>query len=165
MSASLWQTFMELVSVPFRHPEMVWGIVPLYFGWILNELTSGRPSYHTAVQTGFSFVWAAAHWTYQHGQRKPGSLGYAGFASVQGLVTVLIFAVGCLALISGLRRRYPKGAAFLGHSRFSNYFMIAIFPIQSGLLPWTTNRLAAMLVFAAPVWALFQLCFMPLRRR
>jgi len=31
--------FWELVHTPFQHVEMVWGIVPLYFGWLSNELT------------------------------------------------------------------------------------------------------------------------------
>lgn len=27
-----WTIFAELVGVPFQHIELVWGIVPLYFG-------------------------------------------------------------------------------------------------------------------------------------
>ena len=164
----LWRTFLELVAAPFHQPEMVWGIVPLYFGWILNELTSGRPSFHTAIQTGFGFIWAAAHWVYQQTRRGagvPGHMAYGGFMSIQGLVTLLIFAFGVVALISGLRRKYPKGWGFLGHSRFSNYFMIAIFPIQSGFLAWTVNRFLAVLGFAVPLWMLLQIGFMPLRRK
>ncbi|MBM3840796.1 MAG: hypothetical protein FJ398_23130 [Verrucomicrobia bacterium] len=49
-------------------------------------------------------------------------------------MTFLALALGAAALISGLRRRFPAYGAFLGHTRFSNYFMIAIFPIQT--LTW-----------------------------
>jgi len=65
--------FLEILISPFGHAEMVWGIVPLYFGWIVNELTSAKPSYHTAIQTGFSFMWAGAHWSYQYLSTKPTS--------------------------------------------------------------------------------------------
>jgi hypothetical protein len=57
-----WPIFVQLVRVPFENAELIWGIVPLYFGWLLNELTSSKASYQTAVQTGFSFVWAGANW-------------------------------------------------------------------------------------------------------
>jgi hypothetical protein len=35
---SLWSTFAELICTPFGHMDMIWGIVPLYFGLLLNEL-------------------------------------------------------------------------------------------------------------------------------
>lgn len=158
----LWRTFLELIVTPFRHPEMIWGIVPLYFGWLLNEITSGKASYNTAIQTGFGFIWAAAHWVYQ--QNRRGNFIH-WFISLQGFVTLFIFSIGAIALFSGLRRRYPKGFAFLGHSRFSNYFMIAIFPIQSGALAWTWNRFLAVICFAVPLWLLLQVRTIQVRRK
>ena len=40
----------------------MWGIVPLYFALLLCELTSVKKSFRTAIQTGFSFLWAEAQW-------------------------------------------------------------------------------------------------------
>ena len=57
--------FWELIRTPFQYTDLIWGIVPLYFGWLVNELTSSKASFKTAIQTGFSFLWAGAHWTYQ----------------------------------------------------------------------------------------------------
>jgi hypothetical protein len=68
-------------------------------------------------------------------------------------------------LFSGLRRRYPKYCSFLGYTRFSNYFMITIFPIQAHYLAWTWERLAAIAVFAVPVWLMLHLGLMPIRNR
>jgi hypothetical protein len=79
-------------------------------------------------------------------------------------VTLLVAGLGALALTGGLRRRFFRGTRFLGHSRFANYFMIAIFPIQSGHLPWTWERLGAVIVFALPAWALLHVALMPFRR-
>jgi hypothetical protein len=74
-----------------------------------------------------------------------------------------------VALISGLRRKYPKYCAFLGHTRFSNYFMITIFPIQAHnppwTLPWTWERLIAIALFAVPVWLVLHFGLMPIRKR
>ena len=35
-----WAIFVELIATPFQHMEMVWGIVPLYFGLLLSEMTT-----------------------------------------------------------------------------------------------------------------------------
>src|ERR1051326_8613855 len=61
-----WFTFAEILSLPFRHVELIWGIVPLFFALFLNELTSSKANFRTALQTGFSFLWAAAQWLYPY---------------------------------------------------------------------------------------------------
>lgn len=66
MTPHLWLVFRELVVTPFAHAPLIWGIVPLYFAVLLNELTPARASFRTGVQTGFSFVWAGAQWLYPY---------------------------------------------------------------------------------------------------
>ena len=67
--AHYWHIFLVILKEPFHHPDLIWGIVPLYFGWLLNELTSSKASFRTAIQTGVTFVWAAAQWFYQYAHR------------------------------------------------------------------------------------------------
>lgn len=167
MVISLWTTFAELAATPFRHVELVWGIVPLYFSWLSNELTSSKRSFRTAIQTGFSFLWAGAHWSYQYFSAHPEAsrrITPEALLAVNVMVTMLVLMVGLAALVTGLRRKYPPYGSFLGHTRFSNYFMIAIFPIQSRYLDWSWERLVAVLVFAVPVWLLVHVGLMPLRK-
>ncbi len=162
-----WGIFLQLVQTPFQHEELVWGIVPLYFGWIVNELSSPKPSYLTATQAGFGFLWAGAHWTWQYFRTHPGGPPrptLSALVAVNVLVTGLVLALGLVTLVSGLRRKYPRHCSFLGHTRFSAYFMIAIFPIQSNYLQWSWDRVAAILLFAVPIWLLFQFGLMPMRR-
>jgi len=161
------QVFLQLIRTPFQHADMVWGVVPLYFGWLINETNSSKASYRTAAQTGFALCWAAAHWLWQYFGSHPAREtrhGITAFFAVNMVVTVLVLAVGLLALISGIRGRFPKYGSFLGHTRFSAYFMIAIFPIQSNYLSWSWDRLMAILVFAVPIWLSLHVCFLPLRR-
>ena len=163
----LWHTFVVLVKTPFLHTELIWGIVPLYFGWLLNELTSSKASFRTALQTGFTFIWAAAQWLYQYAHRRPvhaPAISVDALLAVNMVVTLLVLAIGIVALVSGIRRKFPRHAKFLGHSRFSAYFMIAMFPMQAHYLPWTWERLVAMVVFAVPIWLVVHFGFMPLRR-
>jgi len=168
MQHNYWTTFAELIRAPFEDAAMIWGIVPLYFALLLGELTSAKANFRTAIQTGFSFLWAAAQWVYpsfkSSGFNVPRTqLG--GILSINPFVTCLVIALGVLALVSGLRRRYPRYCSFLGHTRFSNYFMITIYPMQTHHLAWTWERLRAIVLFAVPVWLVLHFGLMPLRGR
>jgi hypothetical protein len=167
MTQSYFAAFAELIRTPFEHLNLVWGIVPLYFALLLSELTSAKKSFRTAIQTGFSFLWAGAQWLYLHGHavaRPPATREVSGgLPPINLVVTVLVLLLGAVALFSGLRRRYPKYASFLGHTRFSNYFMITIYPIQAHALEWTWKRLAVIALFAGPVWLVLHFGLMPLR--
>ena len=143
---------------------MIWGIVPLYFGLLLNELTSAKANFRTAIQTGFSFLWAAAQWLYFFTHHQQAPQGVNENRPVNLFVSLLVLALGGLALFSGLRRRYPKYGSFLGHTRFANYFMITIYAIQAHFLAWTWDRLTAILIFAVPVWLILHFGLMPLRK-
>jgi hypothetical protein len=167
MSHNYWAAFVQLIQTPFQHLELVWGIVPLYFGLLLNELTSAKANYRTAIQTGFSFIWAGLQWLYPYfrphgyGMKR---LELGAMLPVNLLVTFLVVGLGAAALISGMRRRYPKHGTFLGHTRFANYFMIAIFPIQARYLEWTWDRLIAIALFAVPLWLVLHFGLMPIRK-
>ena len=168
MSHNYWATFTELIRTPFQHIEMIWGIVPLYFALFLNEMTSAKASFRTAIQTGFSFLWAGAQWLYPYFKARPAGkpvLELDAMLPINLLVTFLVLGFGALALISGIRRKYPKYGSFLGHTRFSNYFMITIFPIQSRVFDWTWERLIAIVIFAVPIWLVLHFGLMPVRNR
>jgi hypothetical protein len=163
-----WSVFGELIRAPFQHTPLVWGIVPLYFALLTNELTSAKANFRTAIQTGFSFVWAGTQWLYPYFQpaspeRPP--IEFDMRLPINLFVTFLVLTLGVVALVSGLRRRYPKYCKFLGYTRFSNYFMITIYPMQAHCLPWTWERLGAIVVFAVPIWMVLHFGLMPLRGR
>jgi hypothetical protein len=167
MSHNYWSTFVELIETPFEHGTLIWGIVPLYFALLLNELTSAKANFRTAIQTGFSFLWAGAQWLYPYfktqGAKGP-HVELNAMLPTNLFVTFLVIALGALALFSGIRRKYPKYCAFLGYTRFSNYFMITIFPMQTHYLAWTWDRLIAIGLFAVPIWLVLHFGLMPLRR-
>lgn len=163
-----WAAFAELIRTPFEQTSLIWGIVPLYFALLLSEMTSTKANFRTAIQTGFSFTWASAQWLYPY--FRPHATGAArlelgAMLPVNLFVTFLVLALGVIAFISGVRRRYPKYGAFLGHTRFANYFMIAIFPIQARALAWGWNYVAAIALFAVPVWLVLHFGLMPIRGR
>jgi len=162
-----WSTFAELITVPFQDISLVWGIVPLYFALLLNELTSTKANFRTAIQTGFSFVWAGAQWLYAFWKaRGPDALHSSTWLlPINLFVTVLVLSFGIIALFSGLRHRFPRYGSFLGHTRFANYFMISIFPIQAHKLPWSWQRFCAIVLFAVPIWLVLHFGLLPFRGR
>ena len=85
--------------------------------------------------------------------------------AVSVIVTLAVLVLGALALVSGLRKKFPPGCTFLGHSRFSNYFMIAIFPIQSNYLQWSWQRVIAIVLFAVPTWFIMHFGLKPWRKK
>jgi hypothetical protein len=166
MMTSYGATFVELIATPFQHMDLVWGIVPLYFGLVLNELTSAKANFRTAIQTGFSFVWAAAQWLYPYFKSRGGPhLELDAMLPINLFVTFTVLGFGVVALVCGLRKRFPKYVRFLGHTRFANYFMIVIFPIQTHYLAWSGERLIAIVGFALPVWLVLHFGLMPIRGR
>src|SRR5580704_11815922 len=111
MSHGYWAVFVELICEPFRHMELVWGIVPLYVALLLNETTSTKANFRTAIQTGFSFLWAGAQWIYPYFRpQAPGvaKVDFGAMLPVNLAVTAVVLVLGVVALYSGLRRRYPK---------------------------------------------------------
>lgn len=161
-----WSVFVHLLTTPFEHINLIWGIVPLYFGLLLNETTSTKANFRTALQTGFSFVWAGAHWLYPYFvpvNKAEHIIEWNAMTPINILVTLLVIALGFIALISGIRKRFPKYGRFLGHTRFANYFMITIYPMQANALFWTWDRLAAVVIFAVPVWLGLHFGLMPFR--
>ena len=159
MEADYFALFEQLIRKPFERPEWVWGIVPLYFSWAFAELTGEKPNFKTAIQTGFNLLWAGAQWTWQYTQTYEGEerLNPDALFAVNVMVTALTIVLGALAVYCGLRRRFPKFCSFLGHTRFSSYFTITLFPIQANFLDWSWDRLIAILLFALPTWLLLGL--------
>lgn len=169
MFHNCWATFVELIVTPFAHVALIWGIVPLYFGLLLNELTSDKASFRTAIQTGFSFLWAGAQWLWPYFVPRASQgryLEWAAIPPVNLLVTFGVIGLGVVALGSGLRKKFPKRLRFLGYTRFANYFMITLFPIQAHIgMDWTWARLLAIALFAVPIWLALHFGLMPLRNR
>ena len=168
MISHYWYLFLEIIEKPFQITGQIWGIVPIYFGWFMNELTPSKANFRTAIQTGFAFIWASAQWLYPYfaqksaGATKP-DIGL--LLAVNVFVSVIILVLGIVAFISGLRGKFPPYGRFLGYTRFSNYFMIAIFPIQARSLEWTWERLIAIVIFAVPIWLVLHFGLMPVRNR
>src|ERR1039458_9833671 len=97
MSQHHFAVFAELIRTPFQHLALVWGIVPLYFALLLSELTSAKKSFRTAIQTGFSFLWAGAQWLYLYRSAAAPTASKVvlkGLPSINLVVTGIVLVLG-----------------------------------------------------------------------
>lgn len=145
----------ELLVAPFRHFDKLWlGIVPLYVSLVLGELYRPKVSFGHAVGNGFVMLWAGLNWAMH--LSNLGLFAYLGSAKertvIAWLVTACCIGVGVFTVILGFRKKDKRLCEILGHTRFSSYFLIMLYPMQVGLIRWNWPSLAAILIFALPAW-------------
>lgn len=153
-----WVRWVDLLVTPFRHLDIVWlGIVPLYVSLVLGELYKSKVTFGHAVANGFVMLWAGLNW----GMRlsNHGWTSYVGDIakhnmSMAWIVTATVIAIGVFTIVIGFRKADKKLCEILGHTRFSCYFLILLYPMQT-MLPnsvWNSENLIAILLFALPAW-------------
>jgi len=145
----------ELIVAPFRDLGAVWlGIVPLYVSLLLGELYKSKVSFGHAVGNGFVMLWTGLNWTMH--LSNLGFFAYLGDirsrTAIAWLVAVCAVGLGIFTIVLGLRKKDRTLCQILGHTRFSNYFLITLYPMQVGLIRWNWPSLSAVLVFALPAW-------------
>ncbi|HTS16258.1 MAG TPA: hypothetical protein VMP11_01670 [Verrucomicrobiae bacterium] len=145
----------ELIVAPFRDFGAVWlGIVPLYVSLLLGELYKSKISFGQTVGNGFVMLWTGVNWTMH--LSNLGFFAYLGDVrsrtAIAWLVAMCAAGLGIFTIVLGLRKKDRTLCQILGHTRFSGYFLIALYPMQVGLVTWNWPSLSAILIFALPAW-------------
>ena len=152
--------FVKLLVAPFNHLGTAWPILPVYTTLILGELYKSKVSFGHAVGNGFVMLWAGLSWA-----RHLSMQGWGSYFPQSGkermalawIVTVCCIGVAIFSIIVGLRKKDKAMAEVLGHTRFSCYFIILFYPMQSGRVAWSWTNLVVLLIFALPAWFLIYL--------
>lgn len=152
-----WIRFVDLLVCPFRHLGFVWGILPVYTTLVLGELYKSKVSYSHAVCNGFVILWAGLNWGRHLASVSKLSYLFSSKA-LAWIVTASCIALGIFTIVLGFRKKDKALAEVLGHTRFSCYFIILLYPMQTGLMRWEWMSVATILIFALPAWFLIYLC-------
>jgi len=151
-----WMSWIELVATPFKPScfQQVWlGILPLYVTLLIGELYKSKVSFAHAVANGFVMLWAGLNWGVhlaRHGSSRTEM-------TLAWLVTIVVVAIAIFTIIIGFRKSDQGLCSVLGHTRFSCYFLILLYPLQTHLLRWETKQLVIILIFALPSWLVIYL--------
>jgi hypothetical protein len=146
----------DLLVVPFQHLDgsVCVGLLPLYVSLLLGELYKSKVSFGHAVGNGFVMLWAGVNWGLH--LSNLGFFAYWGDikqrTALAWIVAAAAVGLGIFTIVLGLRKKDRTLCQVLGHTRFSCYFLITLYPMQVGLIRWNWPSLAAVLIFALPAW-------------
>ena len=145
----------QLIVAPFRDFGVLWpGLIPLYVSLLLGELYKSKVSFGHAVGNGFVMLWAGVNWAMH--LSNLGFFAYLGDAkdrtAIAWIIAACAVSLGVFTIVLGLRKKDRTLCQVLGHTRFSSYFLITLYPMQVGLVRWNWPSLASVLIFALPAW-------------
>ncbi len=145
----------QLIVAPFRDFGHVWlGLVPLYISLLLGELYKSKVSFGHAVGNGFLMLWTGVNWAMH--LSNLGFFSYLGSlkdrTAIAWMIAACAVGLGIFTIVLGLRKKDRTLCQVLGHTRFSGYFLITLYPMQVGLVVWNWPSLASVLIFALPAW-------------
>lgn len=143
----------QLLVAPWRQfVAAVWlGIVPLYVSLLLGELYKSKISFGHAVGNGFVMLWAGLSWAV-HLSRLSKMTYFFSDVMLPWIVTAVCIGLGVFTIVLGIRKKDKTLCQILGHTRFSSYFLILFYPMQTGIIRWNWPSVAAILIFALPAW-------------
>ena len=139
---------------------MVWlGLMPIYVSLLLGELYKSKVSFGHTVGNGFVMLWAGMNWAMHLSNLR--FFAYLGSlkdrTAIAWIVAACVIGLGIFTIVLGFRKKDRTLCQILGHTRFSSYFLIMLYPMQVGLVRWNWPSLAAVLIFALPAWLLIYL--------
>ena len=155
--------FVQLLVTPFDHLGTAWPILPVYTTLILGEIYKSKVSFGHAVCNGFVMLWAGLNWSRHLSNASITSYLFSTKA-LAWVVSATAIGLGVFAIVLGLRKKDKSLCEVLGHTRFTCYFLILLYPMQSGLVRWNWPNMAAILIFAIPCWFLIYLMGRLVRR-
>jgi len=147
------QIWLSLIIAPITNFDALWGVIPLYVEGFLagyyEQDTRGR-----LLTGGFIMSFVGMDWTRRLLQNNV-QIQF----NVQWILVFIFLGYGALALLVVLLKKLDL-VRFLGKRKFAIYFGISFYPLQSGVIPYTTDALISILVMLIPVWLILELIFL-----
>lgn len=147
--------FLDLLSIwgslliaPFKNPQMLWIILPIYVSWIFTEFYQEKKgtSLGNAVSNGVIVLWIGIDFARQIVEQlraKALSLGIDFFLKM--FIAVLFFIYGMIIVVKG-----TKGKAitrFIGRIREVTYAILMLTPMFYGTVALSLKSIFAVLLF------------------
>jgi len=120
-------TFIDIISSPIRHPELLWVLIPVYANWIIGDIYQEHKGTHigNAISNGFVALWVGLDW----GRELTQNFTFGGESALKvGLIGFLIL-YGLMILIEGIRGK--DIAKYIGRVREVTYLIICLTPAST----------------------------------
>ncbi len=177
--------FWELLRSPWSNLDVAWGVIPMYMSLVMCELYEPKPSPKNAVQGGANLLWAGIDWgrvslmpllilvlnrwyavpEAERWRHLPQCLEPL-MHSPNPLIATTTFAtilLGIASIVHGVgKKKKGKISKYFRYGRFSCYFCILLYPLQTQVIAWSEHgwkAVFAIVLFALPVWLLLSLVF------
>jgi hypothetical protein len=141
---SLLLSWFSLFIAPFKNPELLWIIVPIWLAWFFSEFFQEKKStsFGNAVSNGIVPVWVAIDWT----RFLVGTTGrFSWLLAVKFAICAIVFAYGLLIIIASIRVwRY---APFIARIREVTYVLLMFTPIIYGVVEATWMVFSCIILF------------------
>lgn len=147
-----------LFVAPFRHPEMLWILIPVYLMWVFTEIFQEKKgtSLGNAITNAVVLLWVGVDWL-----RTLFSITYwyekdMIFLAKIGLSALMIL-YGFLLVILGLK--LVKTVRIFGKIRVIAYFIITFTPVIYGFVDLTVPLVFSVFIGAPIFYFLFATIF------
>ena len=146
------QIWLSLIIAPIKDFNALWGVIPLYVdGFLMNYYEQDTRS--RLLTGGFIISFVGLDWARRLYQTVPIQF------DIRWILVFIFLGYGVLALIVVLLKKMTL-VRLLGKRKFVNYFGISFYPLQTGVIPYSTETLISILVMLIPVWLILELIFL-----
>ena len=148
----LWNLFELWIRVifvlPFRNPEMLWILVPIWLSWFFAEFFQEKlgTSLGNAISNSIVIVWGSIDWMRQTlNFIHNGILIYTADIISRYALAGAIFAYGMTIIILGIRGN--KIIRYIGRVREVTYVLIIFTPMFYNVVPFSFELVLAAFLF------------------
>ncbi len=159
LGTGLWSLFLIWISIfiaPFRNPEVLWILIPIYLFWIFTEIyqEKRKTSFGNAISNGAVVLWVGIDWT-RYLIRQLGtdmSLGFDFYSKIA--LSIFVFVYGVVIILYGIKvkRFIPR----IGRIREITYVLIMFTPIIYGVVKLNFQTISAIVLFFLPFYFIIE---------
>lgn len=147
----LWSLFLawgSLFIAPFKQPELLWIIVPIWLSWFFAEFFQEKKStsFGNAISNGVIPFWVGIDWTrFLVNGLIDGTMKLSFSLFLKFFLCLVVFAYGLTIIIQGIRGK--EFIRYFGRIREVTYVLVMFSPIIYGAITLSWKTLLAIILF------------------
>ena len=153
---AVWVSFLLWVSIfaaPFKKPEMLWIIVPIWVNWFFTEFFVEKhgTTFGNAISNGVIPILASLDWTrHLYKLMSEGIIRLTFGTFMKFSLAALVFAYGIFVIIAGIRIK--SIIFYIGRIRWITYVLVMVTPIIYNVIQFNFQTFLSILLFFPLYW-------------